>query len=1163
MNNKVYIVTHTNPAIKTVRDFVNEMGSPAFAYANDIEAFGKVEIRKGYTNRQALIEAQLLAADRKVADQAKTEDIKLVPHTKLAIEVDKVDRCALLTEGIEVVSNDITLFKAEKLASLEADTGYKLAVDLQRDPNIAWLGKTMQRYPNATVWIWTKALSDPKSEDINGKIFDLTPYITRLVTNVSRTNGGHFQLSLAPIRCELVNNTWILRTADRKDFDNVNSIGRKEFFANSNLFKVDGAIGADGSRTLARNSFLFNNIITPNDVVFIRLETLEMEKIQREKDQLADVISKNSLPDRIYDMIGLVDKTSISVNAGANDVTIEVSGRDLSKLIYDDGTYFFPFEFAKGNMGSFGSAANSNPLLNRLSDQNAIHQLAAFNNRSLDNIIRFIIQQLSTIKIVPDDLFSAYDTGDKSRLNKRYDPVPANITSNEQLRSKLDAHKNAAKKIFANLRSQKALTLKDEADETKKVEEIFAETVRFFKHIREKKVRRVSGNATTGWDRNTYVKKEGGNEDIRRDWLAGYIITALYGTSNQYDPAVSSFFLDKWIPEIDAYIDMEGTQLAHKPELQEQLAKGIWQIVKLVVDESISNRMLIDSSLSTASGSLINFFRKVCQHPFVEFQMDTYGDMFYIMLRKPPFDRKSILSALNGTSRTEKDSGTDTTGAEKEKKRPVVITIESSQVLSETLEFADAEAVSWYQLIPKANPIGQRNSFAMAALPALYFPEYAECFGSRAMQLTHNYLPSTAFNGRTAGDLNVIEAQTVFDLKHMIESTAYLPFTRQGTISILRDRRIKAGNFIRFQPTGEIFFVEAVQHNLQVTDTSVEATTSIQVSRGMVEQLIYGINIEAQPGSADTEVVYASYFNIIQTISETRYAELKQHKQSPVTPTPAAASAPASPATAPASPAKAATTAVRKDEQLNLTVNKANRRSELDANNDIAKGVLERYSEAQWPIIRDFIRAINSQTDYWVIILPDAGPRTRAEQTILWEQNKKNARPGTSRHEKGAALDISLKHKVTNKVISKSTPKDVWKATRVVEIGDRMGMQWTDGRGNGNFPSRSGGTPYYDPVHFQIKDSLLALPGKSESYVQPDPPKEVLNKTQSDPGPKYVAGNDDVFKYFKVNKPVFNYFMKRLQMNPLYQQYTNTHVQVGPNDNPQVEIIAKRPKKSQ
>ena len=78
----------------------------------------------------------------------------------------------------------------------------------------------------------------------------------------------------------------------------------------------------------------------------------------------------------------------------------------------------------------------------------------------------------------------------------------------------------------------------------------------------------------------------------------------------------------------------------------ERLAPGIWQIVKLLMDSSVSNRQIIDSSISMMTGSLKTWFDKVCQEPFVEFSGDTYGDEYFFFVRKPPFDLENINRGL-------------------------------------------------------------------------------------------------------------------------------------------------------------------------------------------------------------------------------------------------------------------------------------------------------------------------------------------------------------------------------------------------------------------------------------------------------------------------------------------------------------------------------------
>ena len=107
-------------------------------------------------------------------------------------------------------------------------------------------------------------------------------------------------------------------------------------------------------------------------------------------------------------------------------------------------------------------------------------------------------------------------------------------------------------------------------------------------------------------------------------------------------------------------------------------------------------------------------------------------------------------------------------------------------------------------------------------------------------------------------DVSRYEEQAILDLKFIIDSHSYLPFTRKGSITINGDRRLKKGNLVRYAPTQEIFMIDSVTHNYSVSDSSVDRITTIHVSRGMIEPFIYGVEIDgfSKP---------ISYFNIINT----------------------------------------------------------------------------------------------------------------------------------------------------------------------------------------------------------------------------------------------------------------------------------------------------------
>lgn len=83
------------------------------------------------------------------------------------------------------------------------------------------------------------------------------------------------------------------------------------------------------------------------------------------------------------------------------------------------------------------------------------------------------------------------------------------------------------------------------------------------------------------------------------------------------------------------------------------------------------------------------------------------------------------------------------------------------------------------------------------------------------MSFTDQYLNYKETEGPEATQsLANFQAAATNDLIYIMESTAYLPFTRTGTITINGDRRIKVGTFIYFEPTNEFFYVSSVVNNV-------------------------------------------------------------------------------------------------------------------------------------------------------------------------------------------------------------------------------------------------------------------------------------------------------------------------------------------------------------
>lgn len=754
MSIEVYEVRHSSPELKTVGDYVAEIDSPAHMYVDKESDFLQVKNSQGITNETAI---QMMICDPLEANenlQKSPRERLIKPGTIFAVPTNKINLAGLLTQGIEVVSNNVPAFKAQQLVLLENEPSYSKVYESEQSNVLQ--GVTQVQYPDATVWVWCRGLSKTYSTkdyqkevppEMEGELFDLSPFIISVNTSVGK-NGGSFNIVLPPLTCEIesttengqISNRWVVKSDTMKIYSEPGLTENDfRYLSQNNLFKD---IDSSGEKPQPiKNQFLFHNIISSNDLVLIRFETLQLESSQREEDSKLEYLNKDKIAGRVYDMIGLVDVNEKGEVYNNNDVTITISGRDLIKLFIEDGAYFYNLENITGQFRLVGESTRENEEMRRIVGDNSLLYLNLYNNASIEHVLEFIIQQLTNTGIVPTTLFDSYGKyGGEDRRNYRY----------------------------------------------------------------------VDKKSTT--------------------------------------------------PQV--------TQSAERVQ-EKKLASGVWQIVKLIIDSGVTDRRIVDSSISSANGSLLNFIRKVCQEPFVEFYTDTYGDMFYITVRKPPYDRLGIQSMLEGQVVTEKG---------KTNIRPAVVEIDSKDVIREDLVFNDSEAYSWYNFRPQNVYAGGGSVLPALYTPALFFKEYAKVWGSRPLDLVHNYNPYiSTTTDKGISDISRYEEQAILDLKFVVESHAYLPFTRRGTIVINGDRRIKKGNVIRYLPTGEIFIVDQVTQNIVITDRSIDRTTTIVVSRGMIEELIYGVDLG--------DIKNISYFNIINTdfqIKKKQYNE-EYEVEEPVT----------------------------------------------------------------------------------------------------------------------------------------------------------------------------------------------------------------------------------------------------------------------------------------
>lgn len=626
--------------------------------------------------------------------------------TLIRIPVDNIDKEIIAVETTATIpNNNYKAFLSDRIKKIISDSGYK---PLNREDTESVNNRTYRIHSKFTVWIWCKALGESQLE---GKIIDITPFVN-LVSTTGGQDGGNFQIMISPVlgkyvyeNLEIKDELVSLAGEMPSEFIQrgswqINKGSAVEYLYNgeSNFVLRESTIKTSNNKAY-KNNVLFHNIIQSNDVVFIQFEELEIEKDTRRKHigelSLENlIISDDKLSGKYFDMIGLVDVNSLSDNSSTADLSVTVTGRDLMKLLIEDGEYFFTADFSNGDTAAVqadGISSGNNDVnkpMRRLIDGN-LNFFNAYVDRTVEYSLKFIMNMLSNVQICSDTLFKSHE--DKV---KRYEYDIVN----------------------------------DKATNLQKVD-----------------------------------------------------------------------------------------------------VAGIWQIINLIVDSEISNRRIVDSSIVSDQGSLLNFIKnKVIHAPFSEFFGDTYGDKYYLIARKPPYSKESYND-----------------------NKKYAINIEPSVVSTATLSFDDSEVFSWYRITPKGNFYGDDQDIALTYFPAKFFESYAKVWGSKPLIQVSNYIDYQGIKD-VSGTINLksLIDQATQDLAYMIETNSYRPFTRKGTITLaLGDRRIKRGQCIRLTGTGEIYHVDSVTQTATINSGVVDRFTVLTVSRGMIEKHMDGTKF--------------NYFNII------------------------------------------------------------------------------------------------------------------------------------------------------------------------------------------------------------------------------------------------------------------------------------------------------------
>lgn len=287
---------------------------------------------------------------------------------------------------------NITEFKpfiAEQLAELMNDPSYARNVD-------TYFGEKIANVENndITLYVWCRSLSAPGSVSQEGSWLNLSAFVDRISTR--KDDVGSFNFSLPAIACEWDESKgWVLSDVIGYDSGDM----RDDVLATTSLLKYN----PKDPGLYYREKFLFNTVLQSNDLVFIKFEKLDIDSELEAKKRIGNRLSDTDIPNKVYDMIGLID--SVSINTTPRTASINVTGRDLMKMLIEDGSYFFPEQFAQNIFTDENSILTKR---NKLELEAQSLAGASYTFKFVHVILKFIFNKFSNIGIIPNSAFNGY-----------------------------------------------------------------------------------------------------------------------------------------------------------------------------------------------------------------------------------------------------------------------------------------------------------------------------------------------------------------------------------------------------------------------------------------------------------------------------------------------------------------------------------------------------------------------------------------------------------------------------------------------------------------------------------------------------------------------------------------------------------------------------------
>ncbi len=296
--------------------------------------------------------------------------------TELIINLEDIHNNLAIPEASSERAIDYTPFIENALLNLMVDSGYKDRESYDSDSGL------YDKNPKATVWLWCRSLGE--GGYLDGKLVDLTPFIVNINTSKQKLDSS-FNLTLAYAYSKF-----------------------KEIIGGDVFDAVMNSVDSQGKRR--RNQSQFHKLVAKNDIIFIRMSQLEMEPDN--DGVMRQSISPYSIVGKVFDMMGLVDCVRDGFGSGGDNVTVNISGSDFTKLLSEDGSSVYQVQYVSA--GQTRDEIEVSGDIFRLFGKHS--SMFALQDQPIGRQLQFVIDYMSRSKIC-EGLFTANPKARSRRMD--------------------------------------------------------------------------------------------------------------------------------------------------------------------------------------------------------------------------------------------------------------------------------------------------------------------------------------------------------------------------------------------------------------------------------------------------------------------------------------------------------------------------------------------------------------------------------------------------------------------------------------------------------------------------------------------------------------------------------------------------------------------------